>query len=52
MVFTADEVADLEELFDHLLTGRRLDAGWGSASRARYLRFMELRRELVGDGSS
>jgi hypothetical protein len=52
VIISADEVADLKELFDYLLTGRRLAAGWGSASQARYMRFMELRRKLLADGNS
>jgi hypothetical protein len=48
VTLTADEVSVLKELFDSLLAGRRLAAGWSAESQARYMRFVELRRGLVG----
>ena len=50
LTLTAAEVTDLKELFDHLLAGRRLAAGYGGESQARYMRFMDLRRKLFEGG--
>jgi hypothetical protein len=47
VTLTATEATDLKELFDYLLTGRRLEAGFGADSQARYLRFVALRRALM-----
>ncbi len=34
-------------MFEFLLTGRRLEAGWSDASRERDARFSALRRDLL-----
>ena len=47
VTLTATEAADLRELFDYMLAGRRLVAGYGADSQARYLRFVSLRRDLL-----
>lgn len=52
VTLTAAEAADLKELFEYLLTGRRLAAGWSADSQARYVRFTELRRKLLGNDRS
>ena len=52
VTLSAPEVADLKELFDYLLTGRRLAAGWSADSQARYMRFVGLRSKLLADDRS
>ncbi len=47
VVLSPAEAADLRALFDYLLTGRRLEAGFSADSQARYLRFVALRRALM-----
>ncbi len=44
-----EEVDALKEMFEFLLTSRRLEAGWSDASRERYARFSALRRDLLRD---
>jgi hypothetical protein len=47
VTLTATEATELREIFDYILTGRRLEAGFSSESHDRYARFVSLRRELL-----
>lgn len=51
VTLSAEEAADLKDIFDAVLAGDRLGAGVGEERLRRYMRFMTLYRGLSASGS-